>query len=142
MAPGRDGKSEIAERLRATAEDLMELVAAQVKLMRLELLDDARALARRLVRLVIFLPVAVVGYVLLVGAGVQALGTVIGLTWALLAVGSVHLVIGGWGLAHAARALREVKVLDRSRDELDRSLKTVSAAPASPALPAAPADRS
>jgi hypothetical protein len=138
MPMGRDGKSEIAERLRETAEDLMELVAAQVKLMRLELLDDARNLGVRLARVALFLPVAFLGYALLAGAGAYALGTVIGLGWALAAVGTVHAVAGGWGLLHATRTLRQVRVLDRSRDELDRSLKTVTPAAA---ISAAPVER-
>jgi hypothetical protein len=138
MAFGRDGKSEIAERLRETAEDLMELVSAQVKLIRLELLHDARTLGARLVRFAVFLPLAVLGYGLLAGAGAYALGTQIGLGWALLAVGGVHLAVGAWGLVRAARTLRELRVLDRSGEELERSLKTVSPAPA---LPPAPADR-
>jgi hypothetical protein len=128
MGIGRDGRSEIAERLRDTAEDLMELVSAQVKLLRLELLGEARLLGTRLVRLIIFLPLAVLGWGFLAAAGAWALGTHIGLGWSLLLFGVVHAVVGGWGLARAARSFRQVKVLDRSRDELERSLKAITPA--------------
>jgi hypothetical protein len=126
MAIGRDGRSEIAERLRETAEDLMELVSAQVKLLRLELLGDARLLGARLVRVAIFLPLAVLGWGFLAAAGAWALGTRIGFGWSLALFGVVHATAGGWGLARAARSLQQVRMLDRSRDELDRSLKAIA----------------
>jgi hypothetical protein len=135
MPAGRDGKSEIAERLRATAEDLMELVAAQVKLMRLELVDDVRALGARLLRAAIFLPLLSIGYTLLAGAGAYALGTRIGFGWSFALVGVVHAVVGGWGLLLATRTVRQVRVLDRSRDELERSIKTVAPAALTPPEP-------
>ena len=133
MAFGRDGKSEIAERLRETAEDLMELVAAQVKLTRLELVGDARALGVRLVRVAIFLPIAVLGYGFAAAGGAYALGTRIGFGWSFALVGVVHAAVGGFGLARAARTFRQIKMLDRSREELERSLKSVAPALAEPA---------
>jgi hypothetical protein len=136
MPSGRDGKSEIAERLRDTAEDLMELVAAQVKLMRLELVGDARTLGLRLVRFAIFLPLAVLGYAFAAGAGAYTLGTRIGFGWSFAIFGVVHAAVGARGLVVAVRTLRDVRVLDRSGDELQRSLKSV----VTPAI-APPADR-
>src|SRR4051812_5219260 len=69
MKFGRDGRSEIAERIRDTAEDLMELVSAQVKLRGLDLLGDAGFLGARLVRVAISLPLAVLGWGFLASAG-------------------------------------------------------------------------
>jgi hypothetical protein len=127
--------TDIADRLRATAEDLVELVTAQVKLGRLELLADARALGRRLTRLLIFLPLLVLGYGFLAGAAAWALAQLVGLGWSLAIIGAVHAAAGGWGMARALEAFREVKVLDRSRDELERSIERVAAAPAARPLP-------
>jgi hypothetical protein len=139
MPPSRDGKREFADRLRETAEDLMDLVAAQVKLIRLELLGDARNLGARLTRIAVFLPITCIGYACLAGAGAYALGTVIGFAWSLLIFGVVHGTVGTWGLIVAARTLREMRVLDRSGEELERSLKAVpgaiSAPVEAPALP-------
>jgi hypothetical protein len=137
MRPTRDGKTEIAERLRATAEDLVDLVAAQVKLLRIELLGDARSLSTRLVRVAVFLPLLCIGWAFLAGAGAFALGTVIGFGWSFAVVGLGHAIAGAAGLVVATRALRETRVLDRSRDELTRSLKTVPAAIAAAPAPAA-----
>jgi hypothetical protein len=141
MASARDGKSEIAERLRATAEDLMELVTAQVKLMRLELVGDARNLGARAVRVAMFLAVAVIGYGFAAAAGAWALGTLIGPGWSFALFGLVHAALGGWGLARTARAFRQVKMLDRSRDELERSLKAVAPAPGETVTPPEPRRR-
>jgi hypothetical protein len=122
----KDSKTDIAERLRTTAEDLVELVTAQVKLVRLELLADARELGTRLTRIAIFIPIAVIGYGFLVAAGAWALSTRIGLGWSLLAAGALHLGAGAFGLVRALRAVREVKVLDRSREELDRGARRLA----------------
>jgi hypothetical protein len=133
MSIVRDGKTtDIADRLRATAEDLVELVTAQVKLVRLELLGDARALGRRLTRLAIFIPIVVLGYAFVAAAGAWALSTRLGLGWSLLLFGGVHLVVGIWGLVRAGRSLGEVKVLDRSREEIERSIERVATPPPPP----------
>jgi hypothetical protein len=137
MRQTRDGKTEIADRLRATAEDLVDLVGAQVKLLRLELLGDVRSLSTRLVRVAVFLPLLCIGYAFLAGAAAFALGAVIGFGWSFALLGAVHAIAGTVGLIGAARALRDTRVLDRSRNELTRSLETVPAAIAAPA----PAER-
>ena len=126
MAIVKDTKTDIAERIRTTAEDLVELVTAQVKLVRLELLGDARELGARLTRVAIYVPIAVIGYGFVAAAAAWALATRIGLVWSLLAIGAVHLAAGTVGLIRAVRAIREVKVLDRSRDELERGARRLA----------------
>jgi uncharacterized membrane protein YqjE len=127
MSTVKNGRSDIAGRLRETAEDLVELVAAQVKLVRLELLADAESLGSRLMRLAIFGALVFLGYACLVGAASLALAPFLGLGGALAAVGAVHLLAGGAGIWLTIKAVRSVRVLDRSRDELDRSLKELTA---------------
>jgi hypothetical protein len=138
MATNRDGKSDIADRLRATAEDLVELVAAQVKLVRVELLADARALGVHLTRLAIYVPLLVLGYAFLAGAAAWALAAPLGLPLALALIGAVHVSVGLWGVVRASRSLGAVRVLDRSREEAERTIEAVvpAAAPAPPRLPA------
>jgi hypothetical protein len=123
----RDGKTDIADRLRATAEDLVELVSAQVKLVRLELLGDARTLGGRLARLAVFAPVLVLGYGFLAAAGTCALARPLGWPAALALVGAVQVVAGGLGVWRVSRQLRQVRVMGRSREELERSLDRVAA---------------
>jgi hypothetical protein len=126
MAIIKDGKTDIADRLRATAEDLVELVSAQVKLVRLELLGDARAVGRRLTRFAIYLPLLVLGYGFLAAAASWGLAHYLGVGWALALVGAVHVLVGSWGVVRAARSLGEVRVLERSGEEIERSLERVA----------------
>jgi hypothetical protein len=124
----KDSKTDIAERIRTTAEDLVELVTAQVKLVRLELLADARELGARLTRVAIFVPIALIGYGFVAGAAAWALAGRIGLGWSLLSIGVLHLSAGAWGVARAVRAIRDVKVLDRSREEIERGARRLGPA--------------
>jgi hypothetical protein len=119
----RDGKTDIADRLRATAEDLVELVAAQVKLVRLELLADARVLGGRIGRLTAFVPLVVLGCGFVGAAIAAALAPLIGLPWALGLVGVVQVGIGTVGVVRVSRSLRNVRLLDHSREELERTVK-------------------
>jgi len=123
----RDGKTDIADRLRATAEDLVELVSAQVKLVRLELLGDARTLGGRLAYLAVFAPLLVLGYGFLAAGGTYALARPLGWPAALSLVGVVQVVAGGLGVWRVSRRLRQVRVMGRSREELERSLDRVAA---------------
>ena len=127
MPSAKDGKNDIADKLRTTAEDLVELVAARVKLVRLELLADARILGTRLTRLAVFVPLAIVGYGFLAAAGVSALAVHVGLTGALALVGSLNVVVGAWGIWRVVHAVRKVRVLDRSREELERDARELPA---------------
>jgi uncharacterized membrane protein YqjE len=134
---GKNTKRDLADRLRETAEDLVELVGAQLRLTRLELLTDARTLGTRLLRLAAFVPLVLIGYAFVMGAITIALGQFIGFGWALLLVGALNLAVGAWGSLRAVRAVREVRLLDRSRDEIERSVGSVVAA-ASPSTPSTP----
>jgi hypothetical protein len=134
MPIGRDGRGDIAERLRETAEDLVELVGAQLRLTRLELVGDARSLGGKLGKLAVFAPLLIIGYCLLAAAGATTLAARIGWPLALAALGTLHVFIGGWGVVRVSRSLRQVRVLDRSREELERSLQRVGPAVAG-ALP-------
>jgi hypothetical protein len=135
MPTAKDSKTDIAERLRATAEDLVELVTAQVKLARLELLGDARVLAGRVARFAVFVPLVVLGYGFLAAAGASALAAYVGLPWALALVGAVNVAAGAGGMVRAMRALRRVRLLEHSREEIDRSLARVGPVTRSPAGP-------
>jgi hypothetical protein len=138
MAIIKDGKSDIADRLRATAEDLVDLVTAQVKLVRVELLADARALGVHVTRLVIFIPLLVLGYGFLAGSAAYALAARLGLPLALALIGGLHFLVGIWGVVRASRSIGSVRVLDRSREEAERTLEAVApvAAATPPRLPA------
>jgi hypothetical protein len=132
MATMKDGKSDIADRLRATAEDLVDLVTAQVKLVRVELLADVRAMGVHLARLAIFIPLLVLGYAFLAGAAAWALAARLGLPLALALIGGLHVCVGVWGVVRASRSIAAVRVLDRSREEAERTIEAVVPAVATP----------
>lgn len=138
MAIIKDGKSDIADRLRATAEDLVDLVTAQVKLVRVELLADVRAMGVHLARLAIYIPLLVLGYAFLAGAAVWVLAARIGMPLAMALMGALHVLVGIWGMVRASRSIAAVRVLDRSREEAERTLEAVvpAVSPAPPRLPA------
>jgi uncharacterized membrane protein YqjE len=125
---GRGTTNEIAERIRVTAEELVALVNAQIRLARLELSADARALGARLARMAVFVPLILLGYAFLMAAVVAALRPALGLIGALGVVGGANVAAGLFGCVRASRALREVRVLDRSRGAIERSVEEVAAA--------------
>ena len=124
----RDGRNELADRLRGMAQDMVELIGAQLRMTRIELLGDARVLGARVLRLLVFGPLLFLGYTLVVVGLVVALAHLTGTVGALLLVGALHLAVGALGCHRAVRALKTVRVLDRSRDELERSMTVVSGA--------------
>jgi hypothetical protein len=137
MAIIKDGKSDIADRLRATAEDLVDLVTAQVKLVRVELLADVRAMGVHLARLAIYIPLLVLGYAFLASAAVWVLAAQIGMPLAMALMGALHVLVGIWGIVRASRSIAAVRVLDRSREEAERTLEAVvPAVSPTPRLPA------
>jgi uncharacterized membrane protein YqjE len=127
MNTPRDGRSDIADRLRDMADDLVELVGAQLRLTRLELQGDARAVGARLARLAALAPLVLVGYACVAGALVVVLARPFGLAGSLLIVGVAQLAVGIGACLGAARALRRVRFLDRSREELRSTVAAVGA---------------
>jgi uncharacterized membrane protein YqjE len=126
MNTPRDGRNDIADRLRDMADDLVELVGAQLRLTRLELQGDARALGARLARFAAFAPLVLVGDAFVAAALVVALARPLGLAGSLLIVGGAQLAIGLLACLGAARALRRVRLLGRSREELRSTMSAVT----------------
>lgn len=118
----RDGKGEIADRFRQTAEHLIELTAAQLRLARLELLGAAKSAGVHTAEAMVFGMVLAVGYGCLVAGTALALARSLGTVMSLLLLGGVHIAVAGLGLYRTIRALRRIRMLDRSRDELGRSV--------------------
>ncbi len=105
----REGRIDIANRLRETASDLVELVTGQLKLMRLELLADARAMGARLGRLAICAAVALIGYACLIAALVMALAARLGLAGALVIVGASQILAAAWGITATVQGARRLR---------------------------------
>lgn len=107
---------------------ISRLVSEHLALARVELRDDVRALATSLVGIAIFLPLILVGYGFLCGAIAFALSPHLGWAGALLLVGGVNVVGGGFGAYRAANKLQAHHVLESTRVEVMRTTSTLTTA--------------
>ena len=135
---GRDAKFDLADRLRETAEGLVDLVTAQLRLMRLELLADARALGSQLLKLAVFAGLLAFAYALLLGLVVVAIARWLGLPVALALVGTIHLGIGLAGALRTLGAMRQVRLFDRSREIMTKGAERAATDGTSPQIPPPP----
>ncbi len=116
----------VTDLLKDTAEQFVDLLTAQIKLARLELGNDLRALLGQGRRLVIVAPVILVGYAFLMAGAAVMLAPWLGLGPALLAMGGLQVIVGvGLCLSALAHA-KKVAVLDRSRGEITRTIQDVT----------------
>jgi uncharacterized membrane protein YqjE len=113
---------------RDAAEDLVDLVSAQIRLARLEVSADLRQALKRLARLALFLPPLVVGYAFAMAALASWLGTRWGHPIALGAVAALQLVVAGVGILWSLSALRRARLLDRPGAELAEGVQRTLAA--------------
>lgn len=105
------------------AEDLVDLVSAQIRLARLELSSDLGRGLTRVARLALFLPPLVVGYAF----AMAALASLLGAFWprpvALASIAAVQLVPAGLGIWWSLAALRRVRLLERASAEMADSVR-------------------
>jgi hypothetical protein len=95
----------ISALLSRVAESVGKLVSDHLRLTRMELTDDARAMASRTVVVVCFALVIVVGYALLCAAVAMLAGRWITPVGGWLLVGAINLIVGGIGLKVALAKL-------------------------------------
>lgn len=117
---------------RDAAEDLVDLVSAQIRLARLEVSADLGHSARRVARVALFLPALAGGYVFAMAALASWLGTYLQRPVALAAVAGLQLIVAGLGIPWSLAALRKVRPMERAVSEVTdgarRTLAAVSAA--------------
>src|SRR2546423_268093 len=101
--PDRSGLAAAFGRI---TDGLSRLMSEHLALIRVELRDDSRALAMDLARIVLFLPLVIVGYGLLCAALAVALSHAIGLAGAFAIVGGINVLFGGLGAYLAAMKLK------------------------------------
>jgi len=114
---GDSRRPSLVDVAKGAAEDLLDLLVAQIRLARVELVADARAALRRVARLALFIPPLLLGYGFAMAALASWLGRYWGLTAALGAVAAFHIAVGGVGIVFALRALSRVHVLERASSE-------------------------
>lgn len=112
--------------LRVTADDFDCLMAAHVKLARVELLADVKSLGRRLTMLAVLIATAFLGYsILWLGLAVVLSGW-FDLAEALLLVGGLHLLGATGALLVAVRSLRNTNLMPETTYEANQSASTLA----------------
>jgi hypothetical protein len=118
----------LVDAVKTAAENLVDLIGAQIRLARVEMVSDVGRAARRTLRLAIFVPMLLGGYGCAVAALAAWLSRYCGLPGALGIVAGAQLLGGGIGLASVQRRLRSVKLLERSSSEATQSIGQAVAA--------------
>ena len=123
----------LGEVAQGAAEDALTLLAAQLKLARLEVAADLRRGLQGGVRIALFLPPLVVGYVFAMTALAAWLGGYWGRPAALASVAALQIGPAALGIVWALGALRRTPGVARSSadiaDDFRRTLVAVSSAP-------------
>ena len=101
------------------AEAVGKLVGDHLRLSRLELVDDARAMALQIGVIACFSLVLVVGYALLCGAIAILAGRWMTPAGGWILVGGINIVVGGFGLRIALAKLRFPRGEQEEDDPID-----------------------
>lgn len=107
-------------------DGLTRLVTQHLTLARAEILEDARLVGTDLARIATFVPFVLVGYGFLCAALAVALASWMGIGWALALVGALNLGGGLFGVMQSAARLKTHRVMDDSKDELNRSVTALA----------------
>ncbi len=121
-------RSSLIDVAKIAAEDLLDLVAAQIKLARLELAADLRASITRVVWIALFIPPLVVGYAFGMAAIASWLAGYWGRPAALACIAGLQIVPAGVGILWSLSALKRTQVLERSTTQIAASAKRSLAA--------------
>jgi len=131
--PRQPGPASLGDVAKGAAEDLLDLIAAQIRLARLELSTELHRALKRIVRIALFLPPLVVGYAFGMAALASWLGGHWGRSAALAAVAAIQILVAGAGLLWSLSALGRSRGLERATadiaDGVQRTLVAVSAHP-------------
>lgn len=123
-----DRRPSLVEVAKNAAEDLVDLLSAQIKLARLELTADLRESLSHVVRVALFIPPVVIGYAFGMAALASWLGGYWGLPTALAAIAGIQIVGGGAGILWSLSALRRTRILEKAGTELTDNVQLTIAA--------------
>jgi uncharacterized membrane protein YqjE len=127
LATKQESDGRIAVLLTNMADGLGRLVSEHIALAKIELTEDARALARSLGQTVAFLLVILIGYAFLCASLVAFLVTQgMSAAAALLSVGGGNLLFGAIGAYLGLRRMSARPVMRETLEQLDRSAAALS----------------
>ncbi|MBL9038459.1 MAG: phage holin family protein [Archangium sp.] len=102
-------------------DSVSDVLVQHLRLLRVELADDARFFGSRLAIIAGLAPLVLVGYGFLCAAIAVALQRVMPFEAALALVGAVNVLGGGGGIAYIAQGLKDRQPLTQSLVELEKS---------------------
>ena len=123
-----EGRGSLVEVAKNAAEDLLDLLTAQIKLARLELSVDLREALKRIMGVALFIPPLVIGYAFGMAAIASWLAGHWGLPTALASVAALQIVAAGIGILWALSAFRRARILERATTEVTDSVQRTIAA--------------
>lgn len=129
---GHGPSASVSSLARNTFESLVDLVGAQIRLARTELAIDARKTLTKAGAISLFLPMVLVGYIILCLALAALLAKVMSPAAALAIVGGSQVLLGAGGTLLMVQRLRRIEAMDRTKETVDESVHQVSAALSTP----------
>ena len=112
--------------IRETLDGLRDLIADHIKLARVEMVSDAKAYGGSIAVLVVAGLVLAIGYIFGLIAAALALARVWGAPLAFVAVGGLHLVVGGVALGWSLASMRRTHPMHDTVVEAKDSLTALS----------------
>jgi hypothetical protein len=136
MRPPIGKPASLTDLAKTAAEDLLDLVAVQLKLARAELTADLKVAVGRAASVLLFVPPIVVGYVFAMAALAAWLSEYWGRVGALGAVAGLQIVGGVVGVMWSLARLKRINVTARAASEVaagvQRTLAVVATSKARP----------
>lgn len=132
---GLHPSTSVSSLARSTFESLVDLLSAQIRLARTELALDARKALSKAAAISVFLPMMLVGYIVLCFALAALLGRVMSPAAAYAIVGGSQVLVGAAGTLLMVQRLRRLETLDRTKENVDESITKVGAALSSSSSP-------
>jgi uncharacterized membrane protein YqjE len=111
----------LADHLRELVDAFSDLIANHIRLARVELKEDAKAIGVEVGKVLAFLPLLLVGYIMLAVAAALFLHRFLPGDAAFLIVAVFNLAVGGIGIFLAVKKLQLKQVMDDTRAELETS---------------------
>lgn len=121
---------QLADHFRELVDSFSELIGKHIKLARFELKEDAKAIGLEVGKILAFVPLLLVGYIMLAVAAGLFLHRYVAADVAFLIVAAFNLGLGGLGIFLAIKKLRARQVLDDTKAEIETtalSFKTTEA---------------
>ncbi|MBS1150653.1 MAG: hypothetical protein H6Q89_2351 [Myxococcaceae bacterium] len=117
---------QLADHFRELVDALSDLIARHLKLAQVELKEDVRAIGIDVGKLAAFVPLVLIGYLLLCVAAALFLNRYMGADLAFLLVGAFNLGVGGLGILLAVRKLKSRQVMNDTRAEIESTAIALS----------------